>query len=363
MSNFEESDFELPIPLAGTDIPAVEGLLADSGSPYFDVAHDPEDAPAFKNFPFALSPYPEDSIGIEFGTLIAQANNLIFEDGEYTDQTGVDDPQVFIPEPFLDLEEGRRFKRVILPWRGAVYLYWETDDTGNVTLCDLRPADQVQSVPLPLDPDAGETVGKFNVKIGYVPPVGDKEVLQTEQDISADFYWIISLAIEESSSSSSSSDSDGGGGDPDPSDSGDSDDSGSDKSTAIVPMDWHEKGYGALFTMESNEVLFEFVLRDLDISGRKTVHSIDNRFLKVCDPDTLVVAGAPCGDKAGSVGAVVDGSDLILSSSAIPFLRPNKVTLKLTGVRKGFSHMDMPERSRAQFVANEKFINSAYPRE
>ena len=40
-------------------------------------------------------------------------------------------------------------------------------------------------------------------------------------------------------------------------------DSGSDKSTAIVPMDWHDKGYGALFTMESNEVLFEFVMRNV----------------------------------------------------------------------------------------------------
>jgi len=37
--------------------------------------------------------------------------------------------------------------------------------------------------------------------------------------------------------------------------------------------------------------------------------------------------------------------------------------LKLTGTRKGFKDFDMPERSKEQFIANERFINSAYPRD
>lgn len=139
-------------------------------------------------------------------------------------------------------------------------------------------------------------------------------------------------------------------------------DDGSDKSTAIVPMDWHDKGYGALFTMESNEVLFEFVMRDVSLVGSKTVVAIDDRFLKVCEPDSMVITGIT-GDRAGSIGAVVEKNNVVLSAWPLSFLRPRKVTLKLTGIRKGFKRYDMPERSRQQFIANEKFINSAYPKE
>lgn len=139
-------------------------------------------------------------------------------------------------------------------------------------------------------------------------------------------------------------------------------DSGSDKSTAIVPMGWHNKGYGALFTMESNEVLFEFVMRNVSLVGSKTVVPIDDRFLAVCEPKSMVITGV-AGDRAGSVGAVVEENNVILSAWPFSFLRPTKVTLKLTGVRKGFKSHDMPERSREQFIANENFINSAYPSE
>ena len=126
-------------------------------------------------------------------------------------------------------------------------------------------------------------------------------------------------------------------------------------------MGWHDNGYGALFTMESNQVLFEFVLRDIPVTGATTKVSIDDRFLAVCEPDSMVVTGI-VGDKAGAVGAVVEEDEVILSAWPLPCLRPTKATLKLTGVRKGFRNLDMPERSKEQFTANEKFINSAYPR-
>ena len=137
---------------------------------------------------------------------------------------------------------------------------------------------------------------------------------------------------------------------------------GSDKSTAIVPMGWHEKGYGALFTMESNEVLFDFVIRNVAINGAISKAEIDNRFLSVCEPGSIVVTGVT-GDKLGPVSAVVKGDQIIVTALPISFLRPNQVTLRLTGTRKGFEGFDMPERSERQFIANEKFINSAYPRD
>jgi len=223
-------------------------------------------------------------------------------------------------------------------------LYWETTSAGVVNFCELRGPNAPTAQALPND-----NGGKFFVKLGNVA-AGENatSISALDQNISTDVYWLTAFAIQEDSSTSSSSSS--------------SSSSGSDKSTAIVPMDWHDKGYGALFTMESNEVLFEFVMRDVSLEGANTVARIDDRFLAVCEPDSMTVTGIS-GDRAGSVGAVVEKNNVILSAWPLSFLRPSKVTLKLTGTRKGFRGFDMPERSKEQFIANERFINSAYPRE
>lgn len=127
-------------------------------------------------------------------------------------------------------------------------------------------------------------------------------------------------------------------------------------------MPWHETRYGALFTMESNQVLFEFILRDIRIVGPKTEVVLDPRFVFVCERRSICVAGAPCGDLPFPVGVQVSGAKLVLRASEDPKCRPNVVTLKLTGVRRGFRDYDMPSRTREQFLANEEFLNSAYPR-
>jgi hypothetical protein len=299
----------------------------------------PED-PAYKPFPFALRPAKvndEDGIQIYFGVLVHQINRMTFNKDGLVTQTGVGNPQSIIPSPMAAGEN--RYDFYDLDWRGDVYLAWETDPAGNVTQCEITGPETPPSRGLPNDQG-----GQFYLKIGNVPD-GGTPISSLDQNISSDVYWLTAFGIQEESSDFDSSSSD----------------SGSDKSTAIVPMDWHEKGYGALFTMESNEVLFEFVMRDVPLEGAKTVARIDDRFLAVCEPDSMTITGIS-GDRAGSVGAVVEKNNVVLSAWPLPFLRPTKVTLKLTGVRKGFKHLDMPERSREQFVANEKFINSAYPR-
>lgn len=348
-----DNEFDGMIPLNAPP----EGL-SEFGETYSDVyeaqtAESSEgDPPAYKPFPFALRPSPE-GIQIYYGVLVHQINKLEFDDeGLYLGQSGLSNPETAIPAQFEGGGENR-YKFYDLDWTGDVFLSWKTDPDGVVEECEFTK-DEPEAKPLPAEGDGG---GSFYVKIGSVTGGADT----IDQNISSDVYWISAFAAdEESSSSSSDSGSDGDGGDGDSNSGGD--DSGSDKSTAIVPMPWHEKGYGALFTMESNEVLFEFVMRDISITGSQTKVQIDDRFLAVCAPDTMVITGWS-GDKAGPVGAIVEGNEVVLSSWPIPFLRPNKVTLKLTGVRKGFSHMDMPERSRGQFVANEKFLNSAYPKE
>ena len=338
MNPEDSSDISLPIPLEG----APEGprdftmeYTDDYDATSGDVS--PED-PAYKPFPFALRPAPDDKIHIYFGVLVHQINRMVFNTDGLVSQTGVNNPQTIVPSNLSSAEN--RYKFYTLNWRGDVYLYWKTDSAGNVTECDLRKEiTNQQSLPN----EGGE--GEFNVKIGNVPEEGTP-ISTLDQNISTDVYWLTAFAVQEESSNGSTSDST----------------SGSDKSTAIVPMDWHDKGYGALFTMESNEVLFEFVMRDVPVTGSKTVARIDDRFLAVCERDSMVVTGIS-GDKLGPVGAVIKDNEVILDALPVSFLRPNKVTLKLTGTRKGFEGFDMPERSKEQFTANEMFINSAYPRD
>lgn len=340
-------NIQLPIPLNSPpesmrDYTTPYNGQYDVGSSAFGTTE--SDDPAYKPYPFALRPAPEEKIHIYFGVLVHQINRMIFDKDGLVTQTGVGNPQTIIPS---NLSAGEnRYKFYELDWRGDVYLYWETDAAGTVTLCDLRGPDEPTSQGLP-----SASGGKFNIKIGSVA-AGDAgyDIPSLDQNISTDVYWLTAFGEQQESSVSDSASS-----------SSAPSDSGSDKSTAIVPMDWHDKGYGALFTMESNEVLFEFVMRNVPITGSQTRARIDDRFLAVCEPDSMVITGVT-GDRAGSVGAVVEANEVVLSAWPLSFLRPTKVNLKLTGIRKGFKHLDMPERSREQFVANEKFINSAYPR-
>ena len=348
---FDKGEINLPVPLSS---PPEENrnyeVPFDTGgeTSMEETSREPQD---YKPYPFALRPAPKGKIHIYFGVLVHQINKMVIGPDGLVSQTGLSNPQTVVPSNLSSAEN--RYKFYDLDWRGDVYLYWETDSAGNVTLCELKGPDAPDQQSLP-----NEDGGKFWVKIGNVAEGdGGYDIPSLDQNISTDVYWITAFAEPiggiGSGDDSSGSTSGGGGGD---------DPSGSDKSTAIVPMGWHDKGYGALFTMESNEVLFEFVMRDVPVVGPKTVTRIDDRFLAVCEPDSMAITGV-AGDRAGSVGAVVEKNNVVLSAWPLSFLRPNKVTLKLTGVRKGFKHLDMPERSREQFIANEKFINSAYPRE
>jgi hypothetical protein len=342
MSSEDNSlDIEVPISYEMPD----EGLSDYTVTPT-DAEETPSgsvvpEPPAYKPFPFALRPAPNEKIHIYFGVLVHQINRMVFNTDGLVSQTGVNNPQTIVPSNLSSAEN--RYKFYTLDWRGDVYLYWKTDSAGNVTECDIRgpAAPPQQSLPN----EGGE--GEFNVKIGNVAANdAGYEISALDQNVSTDVYWLTAFAVQEEDSNGSTSDST----------------SGSDKSTAIVPMDWHDKGYGALFTMESNEVLFEFVMRDVPVTGSKTVARIDDRFLAVCERDSMVVTGIS-GDKLGPVGAVIKDNEVILDALPVSFLRPNKVTLKLTGTRKGFEGFDMPERSKEQFTANERFINSAYPRD
>lgn len=189
--------------------------------------------------------------------------------------------------------------------------------------------------------------------------LGNKlEVEEFEQLWESDILWpdeMSSSSSEEESSSEESSETSS-------EESGQSE--GSEKSSnAIVRMPWHDSGYGALATRESDEVLLDFNYRDVVLIGPVTVVPIDPRHLFLCVKDSIRVFGSPCGGIAGlSVGVEIRGRHMILRASRWRWLRPGKVDIQLTGVRRGFGKWKMPPRTYQQFLQAEAWNRSAYDR-
>jgi hypothetical protein len=137
-------------------------------------------------------------------------------------------------------------------------------------------------------------------------------------------------------------------------------DSGSDKSTAIVPAAWSPTGYTALFTDESPEVVFHDTVKvQMKPLGRRITRvKIDPRFLSVCEAGNVWASGYSC-DSVQGMSVRVVGDEVVIRRSWLNCA--SEVIVTLTGVRRGFRGLRFPNRTREQFVANEAFINSAYP--
>lgn len=116
-----------------------------------------------------------------------------------------------------------------------------------------------------------------------------------------------------------------------------------------------------MFVEESPEVRFDDIMV-VEISDKDMLFDIDPRFLEVCHPGSVLVSGCvpdvPC-----MPGAVVEGGQVRVRTLRVGGFDVVKLTLRLTGIRKGFLGHRFPDRSQRQFEANEKFINSAYPAE
>jgi hypothetical protein len=107
------------------------------------------------------------------------------------------------------------------------------------------------------------------------------------------------------------------------------------------------------------EVRFDDVIVDVGPLVDKDI-KIDPRFLEVCDAGTVEVCGVSC-DYPVAIGAKVMGSVVSLWLSKHNPDAIVRIVIRLTGVRRGFSGVRFPARTHEQFLANERFINSAYP--
>lgn len=131
------------------------------------------------------------------------------------------------------------------------------------------------------------------------------------------------------------------------------------KSTAIVPAGWSPTGYTALFIAECPEVRFDDVIV-AHVSGAVTRVPIDPKYLEVCEKNSVRVCGC-VPDLPVPVGAAIE-EDAVCVRLGDGCGRV-RVVIRLTGIRKGFRGHRFPDRTRAQFEANERFINSAYDNE
>jgi len=312
-----------------------------------------------KPFAFALGK-ADDGATIWWGMLAAKLQILNFtrEDGFLTSVT---QPPIlktdFYPVSGIDADTT---KPTHLGFWDDVYVYWEADDSGTISIVEIRGPEAPDGEDIgELEPDLTReiTSGKYFVKIGTVPENGD-----IDQQVSSDIPWFVTIAKGTDTSGSDSGGSEGSDGSSSGSlGSTSSVGPGSDKSTAIVPVSFYSTGFTALFTVESPDVRFEDVFADLKIRGRTTRYLIDERFIEVIHADTLRVVGI-CGDKPYAVGAVIEGRHLVVHALSDKRRRPDIIQVKFSAIRKGFKGMRFPTRTKAQFEANEKFLNSAYPR-
>ena len=256
-----------------------------------------------------------------------------------------------------------------LNWWGDVWAKVILDpETGEPVSWDIVGPDEPEMIAIPeLDgelsrgPASEEGETGYAVLIGNVPEDGP-----IIQERTGNLEWFCAFVSENESSSSgtsesssSSSGSSSSGTSSGSSSGGSSSSFGSDKSTAIVPATFHSTGYTALFTMEAPDVRFEDVAI-IHPKRRKVTYRPDKRFLEVCEKDSVVVVSA-CPSSPAIVGAVfVDGAVSIEIVTRRKL--PESIVIKLSGIRRGFRDMRFPIRTEAQFQANERFLNSAYPR-
>lgn len=179
--------------------------------------------------------------------------------------------------------------------------------------------------------------------------------------------WIYWRRIAEDSSSSSSSSSDSSDSSSSSSSSSspssstessdtssDTSESGSSKDSCVVPVDWNENGFTALYCVESEEVLFLHRV-SAPLYSRKTKFRIDPRFISVCLSGSVRVHGI--NGNGGPVWANQDHCSDWFTVVRNRFVnKADWVDVLLVGTRKDCVHNPWPDLSKEDFIRNEERI-------
>ena len=300
-----------------------------------------------KPFAFALGK-ADDGATIWWGMLAAKLQILNFtrEDGFLTSVT---QPPIlktdFYPVSGIDADTT---KPTHLGFWGDVYVYWEADDSGTISIVEIRGPEAPDGEDIgELEPDLTReiTSGKYFVKIGTVPENGD-----IDQQISSDIPWFVTIAKGTDTSGSDSTPSE----ESNPSSavsSAVSSGIGSSKDTAVVlgPNGTKVKWYA----MESSEVLF-FDFQEFQVGHGTTRVEIDPVVLFGIEKETARAWGSP---DVGNVNVTVEGDHIVVRPRFSKRHRQQAVQVMLKGVRRGFKDIRNAHASYDDLVDNECRLN------
>ena len=123
--------------------------------------------------------------------------------------------------------------------------------------------------------------------------------------------------------------------------------------SAIVPSVHGE--YVALYCVEAPEVRFEEII-SIKSNGRlKIEHEIDPEFVFICEPDSIKAISHTTTEPA-LCGVKVKENKLIITFSGNI---PEEVTVKLSGIRKGFANVRFEKKTEEQANHNNDFWGQA----
>ena len=105
---------------------------------------------------------------------------------------------------------------------------------------------------------------------------------------------------------------------------------------------------------ESPQVWFTDVVR-VPIRGHASVQAIDERFLEVCEPQSII-ASSYVADLPVSCGVRVEDGHVLVRVAESEFGFPEEVVVTVRGIRKDFAGVRFPPKTRSDFDRNEAFL-------
>lgn len=132
---------------------------------------------------------------------------------------------------------------------------------------------------------------------------------------------------------------------------------GSSKDTAIVPAEWSPTGYTALYALETPDVRFDDTLI-VNLTQVDSEATIDPRYIVVCERGSIEVCGYTV-DQPVLVG-VRTNEDNTRINIRFAEQKPDqklRLVLRATAIRRGFFGVRFPDKTRADFLANEYRLN------
>ena len=128
---------------------------------------------------------------------------------------------------------------------------------------------------------------------------------------------------------------------------------------AIVDVQGHHIG---LYCAEMPDARFEDIIEaELSSGSEYWEVQIDPIFIETCEVDSIVVtsvlASKPC-----MLGAFVNNGKVVLTSER-KIIDATKVTIRVSGIRKGTKDTRFPEFTKEQMEANNAFWSSSITNE